>query len=93
MAHRIGIIGLGKIAQDQHVPAIRANPAFQLVATSSTRAVTVPGVPVAHTDYRDMLAMAELWGAGWANSRHWDRLIGQLREQVATPYIPRPANS
>jgi D-galactose 1-dehydrogenase len=60
MAHRIGIIGLGKIAQDQHVPAIRANPAFQLVATSSTRAVTVPGVPVAHTDYRDMLAMADL---------------------------------
>ena len=32
MAHRIGIIGLGKIAQDQHVPVIRANPAFELVA-------------------------------------------------------------
>ena len=60
MAHRIGIIGLGKIAQDQHVPAIRANPAFALVATSSTRAVTVPDVPVAHTDYHDMLAMPDL---------------------------------
>ena len=60
MAHRIGIIGLGKIAQDQHVPAIRANPAFALVATSSTRAVTIPGVPVAHTDYHDMLAMPDL---------------------------------
>ena len=44
-------------------------------------------------DTGDMLAMADLWGAGWANSRHWDRLIGQLREQLATPYIPRPANS
>jgi D-galactose 1-dehydrogenase len=60
MAHRIGIIGLGKIAQDQHVPAIRANSAFALVATSSTRAATVPGVPVAHTDYHDMLAMTDL---------------------------------
>ena len=28
--HRIGIIGLGKIAQDQHLPVIRANPDFQL---------------------------------------------------------------
>src|SRR5215210_8610451 len=60
MAHRIGIIGLGKIAQDQHVPAIRANPAFAPGATSRTRAVTIPGVPVAHTDYRDMLKMPDL---------------------------------
>ncbi len=28
--HRIGIIGFGKIAQDQHLPAIRANPDFEL---------------------------------------------------------------
>ena len=60
MAHTIGIIGLGKIAQDQHVPALKASGAFDLIATSSTRAVTVPGVPAAHTDYRDMLAMPEL---------------------------------
>ena len=28
---RLGLVGYGKIAQDQHVPAIHANPAFQLV--------------------------------------------------------------
>ena len=35
MPYRIGIIGLGKIARDQHVPSIQANPAFELVAASS----------------------------------------------------------
>ena len=35
MPHRIGIIGLGKIAHDQHVPSIKANPDFELVAASS----------------------------------------------------------
>jgi predicted dehydrogenase len=29
---RIGIVGFGKIAQDQHRPAIEADPAFQLGA-------------------------------------------------------------
>ena len=32
---RIAIIGYGKIADDQHVPSIAANPRFELVATSS----------------------------------------------------------
>jgi predicted dehydrogenase len=31
----IGIVGLGKIARDQHIPAIRANPDFKLVAYAS----------------------------------------------------------
>ena len=30
--HKLGLIGLGKIAHDQHLPAIKANPAFDLVA-------------------------------------------------------------
>ena len=38
--HRIGIIGFGKIAQDQHLPAIRANPDFQLLAVSSQRGLS-----------------------------------------------------
>ena len=29
---KIAIIGYGKIAQDQHVPAIRGNDRFELVA-------------------------------------------------------------
>ena len=32
---RVAILGYGKIAEDQHVPAISANPRFELVATSS----------------------------------------------------------
>lgn len=32
---RLGLVGYGKIAQDQHVPAIRANPQFELVAVAT----------------------------------------------------------
>ena len=32
---RLGLVGYGKIAQDQHVPAILAIPAFQLVAVAT----------------------------------------------------------
>lgn len=46
MAIRIAIAGFGKIARDQHWPAIRADPAFQLVAVTSRSAVPDIGVPV-----------------------------------------------
>ena len=43
---RIGIIGMGKIARDQHLPAIRGDAAFSLAATVSPIAdQTVDGVP------------------------------------------------
>ena len=32
---RIGLVGVGKIARDQHVPALRANSRFELAATAS----------------------------------------------------------
>ena len=35
---RIGIVGVGKIARDQHIPAIAGNPAFLLAATASRHA-------------------------------------------------------
>lgn len=35
MAVRIGIVGVGKIAQDQHVPAIGSMSEFELIATAS----------------------------------------------------------
>jgi D-galactose 1-dehydrogenase len=60
MAHRIGIIGVGKIAQDQHIPVIRKNPAFELLAVSSQRGMSVEGVPHAFKDYREMLRLADL---------------------------------
>ena len=44
---RIAIVGLGKIAHDQHIPAIAGSDAFELVAAAS-RNGTHPGIPVLH---------------------------------------------
>lgn len=49
---RIAIIGFGKIAADQHVPAIAANPRFELVATSSRSGT---GVDPVFADWRELL--------------------------------------
>jgi D-galactose 1-dehydrogenase len=35
MTIRIGIVGVGKIARDQHLPALAANPAFALVGAAN----------------------------------------------------------
>lgn len=40
---RIGLVGLGKIARDQHLPALAVNPNFDLVAIASRNA-TLDGV-------------------------------------------------
>jgi predicted dehydrogenase len=42
MPLKVGLVGIGKIARDQHIPAIRGNSAFQLVACASRNA-TVEG--------------------------------------------------
>jgi D-galactose 1-dehydrogenase/L-arabinose 1- dehydrogenase len=41
---RLGIVGLGKIARDQHLPAIAADPRFQLVAVADPKSThaTIP---------------------------------------------------
>lgn len=49
---RIAIIGFGKIAGDQHVPAIAGNPRFELVASSSRSG---QGVAETFTDWRQLL--------------------------------------
>lgn len=46
MPIRIAIVGYGKIAKDQHVPAIAADPRFELAAIVSPRARADEGVPV-----------------------------------------------
>ncbi len=51
---RLGLVGIGKIARDQHVPAITDDPAFVLAATASRNA-SLPGVP-AHHDIAAMIA-------------------------------------
>ena len=38
MPIKIGLVGLGKIAHDQHLPALAANPDFELVAVASRNA-------------------------------------------------------
>lgn len=53
---RIAIIGYGKIAEDQHVPAIAANPRFELAATSSR---TGKGPQPAFTDWRELIGTVE----------------------------------
>lgn len=55
-AHRIGIVGVGKIAIDQHIPVIKANPDFEFVAVSSQRGMSVEGVPHAFKTHQEMLA-------------------------------------
>ncbi len=54
MATKIALVGIGKIARDQHVPALAANPDWHLAATVS-RAGTVEGVE-SFTDFNTMLA-------------------------------------
>jgi D-galactose 1-dehydrogenase len=57
---RIGIVGMGKIARDQHIPSLLANPQFQLVAVAS-RARTAPvDVPVYGTLGEMIAATPEL---------------------------------
>ncbi|MEO5973490.1 MAG: Gfo/Idh/MocA family oxidoreductase, partial [Sphingomicrobium sp.] len=53
---RIAILGFGKIAADQHVPAIEGNPRLELAATSSRSGA---GPSPAFTDYRALLREVE----------------------------------
>jgi D-galactose 1-dehydrogenase len=52
--HRIGVIGLGKIAQDQHLPVIAKSDAFTLAAVASQRGLTAGGA-LAFTDHAALL--------------------------------------
>lgn len=49
---RIAIIGYGKIAEDQHLPSIQANPRFELVATSSRSG---QGAARKFTEWRELI--------------------------------------
>ena len=53
---RIAIIGYGKIAGDQHLPAIKGNGRFELVATSSRSG---QGVARTFTDWRELIRTVE----------------------------------
>ena len=53
MAQKLALVGIGKIARDQHIPAITANPDFELVATASRNA-SVEGI-AAYPDLATLL--------------------------------------
>jgi D-galactose 1-dehydrogenase len=51
---KVALVGIGKIALDQHVPALNASPDWELAATVSRKG-QVPGIP-AFTDFAAFLA-------------------------------------
>lgn len=51
---KVALVGIGKIAIDQHVPALTVSPDWELAATVSRKG-SVPGVP-AFTDFATFLA-------------------------------------
>jgi D-galactose 1-dehydrogenase len=51
---KVAIVGLGKIARDQHVPSLAANGEFELAAVASPRS-TLAGVP----NFRDLPALLQ----------------------------------
>jgi D-galactose 1-dehydrogenase len=54
MTLNVALVGIGKIALDQHVPALAASPDFTLAATVSRKG-SVPGIP-AYDDFAAFLA-------------------------------------
>ena len=60
MVTAIGIIGLGKITEDQHLPVIAKNPAFRLAAVSSQRGIKVEGAPTFRSPADMYAAVPEL---------------------------------
>ena len=57
--YRIGIIGFGKIAHDQHAPAIANSPSFELVAISNGGDAPAPAGSKAFAGYADMLKQVD----------------------------------
>lgn len=58
MTLKLGLVGLGKIARDQHLPAIAATPGLSLVAIASRNA-SLPDLPH-HTDIDSLLAAVDV---------------------------------
>ena len=56
--HKLAIIGYGKIAQDQHIPAIQGSGAFELAAVTSGHTKTIPGVDKVFAEDAQMYAEA-----------------------------------
>lgn len=80
MALKLALVGIGKIARDQHIPAIAADPRFSLVACTSRNA-RVDGV-ANFTDVETMLAeMPDLDAISICTppQAHFDAALAALR--------------
>lgn len=67
MTQKIAIMGLGKIALDQHVPSILGNEAFELAAIVSGRLATVNDLPSFRTQEELYEAMPEVTAIALCN--------------------------
>lgn len=57
---KLGLVGLGKIARDQHLPAIAATGLFELAATVSPEGAIVDGVPTFRSQTEMLAALPDL---------------------------------
>ena len=80
--HGIGVIGLGKIAQDQHLPVIAANPAFRLTAVASRRGVAPSNVPHALDDYDALFALDDVDAVVIASANEVEQLCTGLSRKI-----------
>ena len=63
---RVGVVGLGQVAQIMHIPYLHTMPGFRMVAVCDLSASLVEGVgslyhvPGRYHDYREMIASSEM---------------------------------
>ena len=67
MSRAVCLVGIGKIALDQHVPALASSPDFHLACTVS-RSGRVPGIP-AFTSLDTALAAHPAARPAWPQGR------------------------
>ncbi len=78
---KIAIIGIGKIAQDQHLPVIAKNADFQLVGIVSQRGLGAAGVPTFKTSAELYAALPDLDAVAICTPPHVRHIIA--REALA----------
>src|SRR5271167_3712804 len=78
---KIAIIGIGKIAHDQHLPVIAENPDFRLAAIVSQRGLAAPGVPTFNTPAELSAALPDLGAVAICTPPHVRHAIA--REALA----------
>ena len=81
---RIAVVGVGKIARDQHLPAIRDSPDFELAALISRSACNVD-VPV-------FASLDAAFAAGTPPTGHWAACRSQQHRETASGYSRRGEN-